>query len=161
MSLSPQASRLLCLIASLSTARNVSADIQTLAARTSMDVEAVRSVLAALVTHGLVSRELADSASATTAGVEYRLTFAGWDAFDDTAAVNPRADLDEKQREYAAAAAVLSRFTDFSGPPTPGSDFPIAADFADAVEAEELAKHRYDRALARYVLQQRMPLPTR
>jgi hypothetical protein len=160
MSLSPQSTRLLCLIAALSSARNVCADIKTLAARTSLDIEAVRTEVGALVAVGLVSREMGGTAPAATAGVECRLTFAGWDIVDDLAAVDPRADLDAKQREYSAATAAISRFTDFSGPPTPGSA-PVAADFADAVEAEELAKHRYDRALARFLAQQHQPVAAR
>lgn len=161
MSLSPQSSRLLCLIAGLSSARNVSADVQTLAARAGMDTEAVRSVVATLVGRGLVSRELSGTAPATTAGVEYRLTFEGWDIVDDLAAVDPRADLDAKQREVGRARAAISRFIDFSGPATPGSEPLIEDDFAAAVEAEELAKHRYDRALTRYLAHQREPVAAR
>ena len=154
MSLNPQASRLLGLIAGLSSARNVSADIQTLAARSAMTTDDVRSIVASLVSDGLVSRELASSAPTPTAGVEFRLTFAGWDIVDDMAAVDPRADLDAKQIEVGRAAAAISRFTDFSGPPTPGAEPLVDEDFAAAVEAEELAKHRYDRALARYLAHQ-------
>ena len=156
MSLNPQSSRLLGLIAGLSSACNVSADIQTLAARSAMSTDDVRAIVASLVADGMVSRELGSSAPATTAGVEYRLTFAGWDIVDDMAAVDPRADLDAKQIEVGRARAVVSRFTDFSGPPTPGSEPPVDDDFAAAVEAEELAKHRYDRALLRYVEHQRL-----
>lgn len=157
MSLSPQSSRLLSLIAGLSSAGNVCADVQTLAARTSMDTEAVRSAVAVLVTDGLVTRELAGTTPRAAAGVEYRLTFAGWDLVDDMAAVDPRADLDAKQREYSQAAAVVSRFTDFSDATHRGSAAAIAGDdFAEAVEAEELAKRRYDRALTRYLQHQRL-----
>lgn len=154
MSLHPQSSRLLGLIAGLSSARNVSADIQTLAARSAMSTDDVRTVVASLVADGLVSRELGGNAPATTAGVEYRLTFTGWDFVDDMAAVDPRADLDAKQIEVGRARAVVSRFTDFSGPPSPGWKPLVDEDFAAAVEAEELAKHRYDRALARYLAHQ-------
>jgi hypothetical protein len=160
MSLGPQSTRLLCLIAGLSSARDTCADIKTLAARTSLDIEGVRAQVQALIAGGLVSREMGSTAPAATAGVEYRLTFAGWDIVDDLAAVDPRADLDAKQREYSRATHAISRFTDFTGPPTPGRA-PVEADFADAVEAEELAKHRYDRALARFLAHQRDPVAAR
>lgn len=154
--LSPESSRLLCLIAALSTAGPVSADIRTLAARMSMDIEAVRTRVATLVADGLVARELGGRAPVTTAGVEYRLTFSGWDVFDDMAAVNPRTDLDAKHREYARATAQVSRFPNFADPVAPGgASAAIDGDFATAVEAEELARHRYHRALARYDEHQR------
>lgn len=155
MLLSPESSRLLCLIAALSTARHVSADIRTLAARTSIDRESVRARLATLVTDGLISHQPGGRNAATTAGVEYRLTLAGWDVFDDMAAVNPRADLDEKQREYALAAATVSRFPAVSNPASHAQPATLERDFAAAVEAEELARHRYHRALARYDEHQR------
>ena len=161
MSLNPQSPRLLSLIAGLSTAGNVCADLQTLAARMSLDVAAVRSVLAVLVDEGVVVRDLSGAAPAA-AGVEYRLTLAGWDIVDDLAAVDPRADLDAKQRAYSRAAAAVNRFTDFAGPTPPGGELPaIDGDIAAALDAEELAKHRYDRALARFLQHQRQPAGVR
>lgn len=132
----PQSRRLLCLIAGLSTAHNVAADLPTLAARTAMEPGVLRAVLGELATQGLVS----------AGGGEYQLTMTGWDVADDTAAVNPRSDLDEKQREYSRAAAAVARFTEFSSP---------EGEFAAAVRAEEIAKHRYNRAVARYLNQPR------
>lgn len=158
MSLSSQSSRLLTLIASLSTAGNVRADVQTLAARASMELEEVRSVVSTLVADGLATREL--SGAAPGPGVEYRLTFAGWDIVDDMAAVDPRADLDAKQRAYSQAAAAVSQFPDHSCGGSPGARL-ADDDFAATVEAEELAKHRYDRALDRYLQHQRQPVAAR
>ena len=151
MSLGSQYRRVLGLIAALTTAGGLTADLRTLAARCDTDESELGSLLRALIVNGLVVQVKADP----TAGrpvAEYRLSMAGWDAVDDLAAVDPRSDLDIKQREYSRAAAAVAQFGEGSGTRAP------AGSFADAVANVELAKHRYDRALARYDERARRPV---
>lgn len=157
MSLGPQYRRVLGLIAGLSTVAGLTPDLRTLAARCDLDAAALRALLRTLIANGLVQQLAADPETGRPEN-EYRLSITGWDAVDDLAAVDPRSDLDAKQREYSRAAAEVSRFT---GPPASGdgrSPSVGARTFAEAVAAEELAKHRYDRAVARYRERTRRPV---
>ena len=148
MTLSPQSRRLLCQIAGLSGARAITIDFETLAARSGIDELTLRDMLRTLRGDGLIAASAFDGGPR-----EYRLTMAGWDIADDLAAVDPRADLDEKQREYSQATAVVSHFSE-PDPGRRGSGQPRT--FAEAVAAEDLARHRYRRAVERYLERQRV-----
>ena len=157
MSLGPQYRRVLGLIAGLSTVAGVTPDLRTLTARCDLDDAALRALLRTLMANGLVQRLAADPAAGRPEN-EYRLSLSGWDIVDDLAAVDPRSDLDAKQREYSRAAAEVSRFTESAANDDDRTSTPTVRTFAEAVAAEELAKHRYDRAVARYRERTRRPV---
>ena len=153
MTPSRQSRRLLCQIAGLSGARSITIDFETLAARSGIEPPTLKEMLRTLRSDGLIAASAFDGGPR-----EYRLTMAGWDIADDLAAVDPRADLDEKQREYSQATAVVSQFFEPS-PSRRARERPRT--FAEAVAAEDLARHRYRRAVERYLERQKVAAAAR